>query len=421
MAKEEIFNRSASTARNRETERIFMQVSSYDLAKTTGWISGINLVTGEDIQVRLNTIDERLSDRPSANRKNVESTYSTGSFKREGFAQKFQKRASVLMLDDCVAIDEKGIKGFRSHWPTTVATENQNVKVIHSDAVHLKLRKNLDGTGRDVAYVEIINPSVKLTAENYEEVLLKAFADRDEDDNPHRPIALLDLQMKGKPVFDVIPRLYPSTNTDSVYDDSIGGMKDIRVTADAKQSVSDLIDGTRIPSDGREALNIDYFRAAIAAVRKEPLPELTTESETIKLYAQQIYDLVKKEELTVNIGSATVYNFGPQSAKTYLANSDKKHLSGYSVNRKSGETVRPVSGYTEALVSLGQYEDGTYYARDVISAEPYPKASSLNEISLTTLKSPEVKYHNNPLQIHDLEDEKIHLPNQDNDNSAPSL
>ena len=74
MAKEEIFNRSASTARNRETERIFMQVSSYDLAKTTGWISGINLVTGEDIQVRLNTIDERLSDRPSANRKNVEST-----------------------------------------------------------------------------------------------------------------------------------------------------------------------------------------------------------------------------------------------------------------------------------------------------------------------------------------------------------
>ena len=91
MANNELFKSSSAVIRNRPTERIMVQVTNYDLAKTTGFVSGVNLATGAEIKVRLNSIEERLSDRPGQKRTAVENSYSTGSFKRESMVQKFQK------------------------------------------------------------------------------------------------------------------------------------------------------------------------------------------------------------------------------------------------------------------------------------------------------------------------------------------
>ena len=420
MANNELFKSSSAVIRNRPTERIMVQVTNYDLAKTTGFVSGVNLATGAEIKVRLNSIEERLSDRPGQKRTAVENSYSTGSFKRESMVQKFQKKASVLQLDDCVALNDGKNTEYRAHWPKTIATETQNVTVLHSNAVHLKLFKNNSDAGKDLAFVEVVKPSVKLTAEICQEVLMNAFANVDENENPHRPVVLLDMRHNGTPIFDNVPRLYPSTVADSVYDDSIGGMKEIRVTADAKVSVDDLLSGNRKPADGREATHLDYFRAAIAAVLNEPMPELTSPSATVTDRAQQLYNLIEEGKVEVNIGSASIYNFGPQSAKTYLADADKKHLTAYSVSRKGpNDSTVNVSGYTEAYVSLGQFEDGTFYARDVVSVEPYPKAKPLNEFNLTALKEPEIKYQNKINNEPVLDMEEPYTPS--NDNSGPSM
>ena len=92
----------------------------------------------------------------------------------------------------------------------------------------------------------------------------------------------------------------------------------------------------------------------------------------------------------------------------------------YSVSRKGpNDSTVNVSGYTEAYVSLGQYEDGTFYARDVISAEPYPKAKPLNEFDLVSLNDAEIKYQNKiAIDPENDLDEPI-IPN--NDNSGPSM
>ena len=77
------FDANSSIAKNRPTERLFVEVTKYDLAKTTGFVTGKNLLTGEVIDIRLNTVDERLSDRPSASKKQVDSAYVSGAYARK--------------------------------------------------------------------------------------------------------------------------------------------------------------------------------------------------------------------------------------------------------------------------------------------------------------------------------------------------
>ena len=77
------FDAKATIAKNRPTERLFVEVTKYDLAKTTGFVTGKNLLTGEVIDIRLNTVDERLSDRPSASKKQKKNAYVSGAYARE--------------------------------------------------------------------------------------------------------------------------------------------------------------------------------------------------------------------------------------------------------------------------------------------------------------------------------------------------
>ena len=405
----------SSISKNTPTERLFIEVTQYDLAKKTGFVSGTNLLTGEEIQIRLNTIDERLQDRPSAQKKTVEAQYSTGAYKRESLEQKHLKKNNMLLMEDAVALkDGTGeVSSHRAHWAKSICAEDDKVKLIHAEAVHLNLKKASAEGGRDSAYIEIVHPSQKASKDNIDEILLAAFDNQDKEGNPARPVVLMDLRFEQGPVFPNLPRIYPAVEKESVYDAATGGMKSIDLPAKAQVSVTTLLDGSREPKDGREAIHFDYFKAAIAAIKNEPLPESNSVSPQIRKNSKVIHDNVSNGKFELRISRVETYSFGPQARKTYLNEADKKHLSGFHVNRKNGEDVRAVAAFTEAVVSLGQFEDGTYFVKDLLATEAYPKTKPINEFDISRSKEPKVLYENKITKASELDAEV-------NNNSSPT-
>ena len=405
------FDAKATIAKNRPTERLFVEVTKYDLAKTTGFVTGKNLLTGEVIDIRLNTVDERLSDRPSASKKQVDSAYVSGAYARESLEKKHNRKSNILVFDDCVSIDgpDSSTSAYRS-------AESTQIKILEADAMHIKLKKGLEEGSRDTAYVEVIHPSVKAEKDNVDQLLNSIFSNRDEDGNPAHPAILLDLRFKGESALPNLPRIYPDTVQEAVYDSATGGMKSISITAPAEVTVKRLLDGSREPKNGRDAINLDYFRAVIAAVKDEELPEPTSPSAKVRSNTASLYQMVKDKTIDVHLGKISTYSFGPQARKTYINDADKKYMSGFHVNRKNGEEVRPVAAFAHGVVALGQFEDGTYYVRDAKTIAAYPSTKPLNEMDLSKIQNPKVIFENKITKQSELiadKDNKQSLDNSD--------
>ena len=410
------FDANSSIAKNRPTERLFVEVTKYDLAKTTGFVTGRNLITGEVIDIRLNTVDERLSDRPSDSKKSVDSAYVSGAYARETLEKKHNRKSNILVFDDCVSIEgpDKTITAYRSHWPTAMSAESTQIKILEAEAMHIKLKKGLEEGSRDTAYVEVVHPSVKAEKDNVDHLLSSIFSNKDEDGNPAHPAILLDLRFKGGAALPNLPRIYPDTVQEAVYDSATGGMKSISITAPAEVTVKRLLDGSREPKNGRDAINLDYFRAVIAAVKGEEQPDPTSPSAKVRSNTASLYQMVKDKTIDVHLGKISTYSFGPQARKTYINEADKKHMSGFHVNRKNGEEVRPVAAFAHGVVALGQFEDGTYYVRDAKTIEAYPSTKPLNEMNLSTVQSPKVIFENKIAKQSELIAEKDNKQSLDN-------
>lgn len=370
--------------------RLFIVVKRYEIDD-----EGHNFVVGTDllekipgeIKVRLNTVDERAIDKPKENRAKIGQQYGNGITSRDTLADKAKSKASVLVFDELVAINDN--KSYRAHWLTTLSSVDKPAHIMISPIAHIELKQETEKSTAK-AFIESIQNNIKLnnlpSINDLDKAFISALNPSNKNNCPQRPFAILNLRYNNAPIFALLPRIYPSMRSKTIVDPVTFYEKKVTIPASGEETMKDILSGRRKGNNGREIFALDLLRASYAALANKGICKIFSEGEN-KKYVERVYKGIQNGKIEISLGSGLSINFGPASAKKYLADSEKKYLSLYNLKREVGDSednkfVRNVNGYASIVLALHQFNDGTYYVVNAISEDPYPKTKALNEIDL---------------------------------------
>lgn len=402
--------------------RLFLQVTGYEIDD-----SGHNYAIGTDLlnqipgtlKIRLTTTEERNIDKPKENKAKIQQQYKLGATGRDTIKDKAQSKATVLAFDDLICTSDDRTH-FRAHWPRTLSTVDKPAKIFVSPISHIELQQKTDRS-RAKAFVETITSNTNLQSiknrRSLDKIFINAFSPNDKDGNPQRPFAVMNLRFNNEPVFALLPRLYPTMTTKNIFDKDNGEIK-VAVPDSGEVTMKSILSGERIGSNVRETFALDIFRATYAALTKQDNVKIFSEGKNNE-YVKAIFNGVKSGKIEANLSTGISYNFGPASAKTYLADAEKKYLSVFNINKEVGDDVdqkhhRSVNGYAPVVLALQQFDDGSHYVVNALSNEPYPKTTPLNETDLVQSNAHFViKKINAPKIIDFLESTKLNLNDEE--------
>ncbi|QOI07882.1 hypothetical protein [Pseudomonas savastanoi] len=366
-----------------KSERLFLVVEAYETPP-----NGFHYAVGhradapdEKVRVRLTTVSERIADRPRENPDKIRSQYVTGENTRELISDKQKAGITLISFDDARRVGTvEGVTEYRAHWSKTMSTSPQ--AEVMGGMAHIRLREGQESGGQRKpaqAYVELLKSSVSTRQDNIEQALLGALAIKDDQGRARDPLAIMRVMYEGK-VF-ATPRIYPTTETVSIFDQTLGESKNIQVPLDGEKTVAALLDG----APGRnefETRQLDTVRALYAGVKGLEEPKINTVDETIRDSIRNLYYGSKAGQLQVELISAEKIDFGSDSRKTYLTDRDRPQLAAYVMKEKVDDTrVKESPGYTSTVLSVLRHPDGEPYAVFASPTVMYPKPEKLADLA----------------------------------------
>ncbi|KPY55617.1 hypothetical protein [Pseudomonas amygdali] len=366
-----------------KSERLFLVVEAYETPP-----NGFHYAVGhradapdEKVRVRLTTVSERIADRPRENPDKIRSQYVTGENTRELISDKQKAGITLISFDDARRVGTvEGVTEYRAHWSKTMSTSPQ--AEVMGGMAHIRLREGQESGGQRKpaqAYVELLKSSVLTGQGNIEQALLGALAIKDDQDRARDPLAIMRVMYEGK-VF-ATPRIYPTTETVSIFDQTLGESKNIQVPLDGEKTVAALLDG----APGRnefETRQLDTVRALYAGVKGLEEPKINSVDETVRDSIRNLYYGSKAGQLHVELISAEKIDFGSDSRKTYLTDRDRPQLAAYVMKEKVDDTrVKETPGYTSTVLSVLRHPDGEPYAVFASPTVMYPKPEKLADLA----------------------------------------
>lgn len=375
-----------SGSRGPRPERIFMVVSSYETPE-----SGFHFAVGhradrpdEQVRVRLNTVAERVADRPNLSAEAVKAQYVTGENTRDDIQAKAKAGIKLIAFDDCRLLGKAdGVAEYRAHWPKTIATQPD--AELLSGKAHIRLREAQEHAGGRVkaqAYVELIKGHAAPTAENIDQLLHDALTIKDDQGRARDPLMIM--RVKHNNVVVGAPRLYPAMQATKVFDQAMGEEREIARPVDADKTLEELYSAKPGRNDYHNA-QLDSVRALVAAIKGEGEPVFNSSVPAAHDAARNLYWGLKEGHLQVEVISAEKIDFGADSRKTYLKDKDRPQLAAYTVKEpKDDQSFRESPGYTDTVIGVLRHEDGEPYAVYASPVQMYPKAYKLADLRLAT-------------------------------------
>lgn len=370
-----------------KSERVIVEVSHYETPDNAPHFAVGKRLNGdgEDVRVRLNTVDERVADRPSANPETIRSQYITGEFTRESIADKAKSEIKLIAFDDSrkIGTNDSGATEYRAHWPTTMAADKSAEVVMGLAHVRLEPAREEQGVSKKAqAYVEMINDAKQLDKDGAKDALTSALSIRDEDGRGRNPLVILRAQYENQVVSET--RIYPATEASTRFDQNEGKNVDINVKVDGDKTLAKLLDGEK----GRTSfddMSKDTARALVAGITGGPEPKFNSDNAEHVSRATNLYHGVKEGHVQVQMIEAERIDFGADSRMSYLNKAEGAQFKPYSVPLAGTENndrgPRFTAGFTETAVAVQRHDDGTPFAVYASPVEMYPKGKPLREIS----------------------------------------
>lgn len=366
------------------SERLFLVVENYETPS-----DGFHYAVGhkadspeERVRVRLTTVEERIADRPKDDPTKIKSQYVTGENTRELISDKAKAGITLISFDDARKITTTdGVAEYRAHWPKTMATSPE--AEVMGGMAHIRLREGVEsGPQRKPAqaYVELLKSSVIATPDNVEQALLQALSTKDAEGRARDPLAILRVLHEDK-VF-ASPRIYPTTETVSTFDQALGQSKNIQLPLDAEKTLAALL--TAGPGRNEfETRQLDTVRALYAGIKGLDEPKVNTTDEAIRDSIRNLYYGAKGGHLQVELISAEKIDFGSDSRKTYLSDRDRPQLAVYVTKEKIDENrVKESPGYTRTVLTVLRHPDGEPYAVFASPTAMYAKTEKLADLPI---------------------------------------
>lgn len=373
--------KSAGTTRS---ERLFLVVERYETPA-----DGFHFAVGhkadapdEKVRVRLTTVSERIADRPRVDPDKIKKQYVSGENTRESIAEKAKAGITLISFDDARRLpSDDGVSEYRAHWPKTMST-SVNAEIMGGMA-HIRLREGVQAAGQSKpaqAYVELLKSSAVVNKDTVDAEILRALAIKDSQDRARDPLVILRVMYEGK-VFST-PRIYPATETTSIFDQSQGGSKNIQVPVDGDKTLAALVAG-KVGRNEFETKQLDTVRALYSGLKGFDEPKLNTPDPSVKADILNLYYGVKAGQLQVEVISAEKIDFGSDSRKTYLSDRDQPQLAAYVTKEKmDGDRVKESPGYADTVLTVLRHPDGEPYAVFASPAAMYPKSERLSDLAV---------------------------------------
>ena len=205
-------NRRTSTPPKGRSERLFVAVERYETPA-----DGFHFVVGRlvndpevQVRVRLNTVKERMEDRPKDDPEKIKSQYISGENHRDTIADKEKAGIPLLSFDDARKLGtHDGVVEYRAHWPKTMSTDPEAEALFGMAHICLRDARDLpDGTRMNAqAHVKLFKETAVATRDNIDEALSRALRIQDERGRARDPLVILRVWHEGRQVAE--PRIYP--------------------------------------------------------------------------------------------------------------------------------------------------------------------------------------------------------------------
>lgn len=368
------------------------------------WVSGYRLGGNkvkrnprEMIKVRLNTVEERVSDVKTFSNKSdfeirnsVKSSYETGSNRRKTLWEHSQSQTKMLSFERVVFLKlENGIKHYRAHWSTGM-TANSNAQFIQGVG-HVRMIQEDESVGRrSTCQAEIIEAMMlgasRDGAEKNNNFIAKAFDSHD----PTSKLAtaertgklMVELSSDGKrniKTIDIysekhdVEVINPKTGMAVIARRALPYEKTLEAYITAQDYHTTLYKADPDNKYKRDrAFEADINRHILGYLlgmdaRQIPIIRSDLADSVIKPFVNKLYT----KEITLNLFSVRIYQYGDRYRKNALVASKRLGLhKNYAVALADTGAILPydeVSGlpatpaYTPTAVVVQRYEDGTAY------------------------------------------------------------
>lgn len=389
--------RTPSAPKGPRPERLFMEVLSYE-TPSDGFHYAVGKrfgsgVEGEQVRVRLTTVDERAADRPDVNREKIEGQYVSDSNHRDTIADKKKSGIRLISFDEAVKVKsaEDGVTEYRAHWPKVISTDPS--AEVMSGMAHIKLVDATEFEGKRIkakAYVELLQNAAVVDGTNVDEAMFKALSIRDDVSRARDPFAIVRVFHDGAQAASV--RIYPDREQKSVFDQSRGQNKDISVKVDAAVTIANLMTGKPGFSDF-DTQGKDMVRAVMAGLKGEEQPTFASEDPVVTNKMLNYYYGAKEGHLQVEVIAAEKIDFGVDSGMTYLKEKGRPHLAAYNIEeRAQNDTVKRTPGFVETVIGVHRHPDGEPYAVFASPVALWPKntMTKLAELPMDSLPKMEL-------------------------------
>ncbi len=378
---------AGNTHRGPKAERVFLVVQSFE-TPADGFHFAVGHTVGnpgEQVRVRLNTVAERKLDAPRDSEEKIKSQYQTGENHRESIADKAKNGIHLISFDDARLVsNNSGVKEYRAHWPKTMSTSPASE--VMRGLAHVRLREAVDGPGdshkKAQAYVEMIRDAQAVTGADVQQKMLQGLAIKDAEGRARDPFVILRAEYNGKVVANA--RVYPSSTTVKVFDQTEGVEKDAYRKTDAEATLAALLGGEKANSDFQNR-QLDTARALIAGLTSGEEPVFNS-ADNVAADIRNLYYGVKEGAVKVEVISLEKVDFGAKSRQTYLKDKDRPQLAAYTIKEDAGNNqVRESSGYIPTVIAFERHADGEPFAVFASPEAMYAKAKKLNDVKLDAM------------------------------------
>lgn len=365
-------------------ERLFVKVEEY-LTPQDGYhyAVGHRLDDPEQkVKVRLNTVNERLQDRPNENPDKVKQQYTSPD--KDNIGDKKKNGITLLSFDDARKVaTAEGVTEYRAHWATTISTDPKAEVMVGMAHIRLKDAVAATDNRRAVgaqAYVELFKDRGIATADNIDAKLAKGLAINDEQARARDPLVILRVMHDGKQV--AAPRIYPETEKTKVFDQTLGEHKEVSRPVDAAKTLAKVL-GDGPGRDDFQTRQFDTVRALVAGLKGQDEPKFASADKGAVDAVRNLYYGAKQGHLVVEVVEAEKIDFGLKSRQTYLSNKARPHLAAYMHEEEAPNNyMKTTPQYTETVLAVDRYPNGEPFAVFASPLKAYPRMVALAELPL---------------------------------------
>lgn len=448
-----------------EMEKVFLVVEGYDLPKPgekrASFAHGYRLGDENDkIRVRLNTVAERIADKPDEEDK-VREQYVKGKFTRPTLSEKAKKNIRYLSFDQAVNLgtNDAGVQEYRAHWSNTVTTDS-NDRVIKALA-HVRVRGGYtDKKGKKhdaLAYMEVVDGIRPLRGDNVRAAVMQALSLENDQGRGRYPCPTIRIHYNGKPYEDGL-KFFAFKDPVEIYDENTGEDRTVHENVNAEESLKRLMKGVKSDSEFVDTMN-DYVRMVIKGIEDQGKKEVQDEKvvllinskeKIVRERAESLYWGAREGGLTFDIMDSHRVYFGPETRKAYIkeaesrkssifnrftarGDSEKTKYIPYVVTedgeqlkgKTQGELIRKgyseqdirwektdqtekikVPGYTETVIALSDMDNGDAYAVYVDTLHAQPKMRAMKDLTQDDLALTRGMEHTSQVENDDFEQEE---------------